>query len=251
MILTLVSGGKIGMSADQQTAAVVTIGVACNIVTWVFKTFFTSTVHAASLPAAPAAGASTTLKVIAFFAIMLLSLAFAPSTAHAQIKKPALTGNPIEDIKTDLNGGTQPAAITLTGDPKKDAVALWKKIVAASKDDISYAIKMATAANTGAPAGITTGAGMRLSCLNAIQALNQQANGLNLVGTDGKPITRPDPALFTDAETLAEVIDAVQPGGPLWTSCSGAAQLAGTNVMAFINALITGAAGLAVLSPIK
>jgi len=50
MILTLVSGGKVGMDADQQTAAVVTIGVACNIATWVMKTFFTARVHPTSLP---------------------------------------------------------------------------------------------------------------------------------------------------------------------------------------------------------
>jgi hypothetical protein len=50
MILTLVSGGKVGMDADQQTSAVVTIGVACNIATWIFKTFFTARVHPTSLP---------------------------------------------------------------------------------------------------------------------------------------------------------------------------------------------------------
>jgi len=50
MILTLVSGGKVGMDADQQTAAVVTIGVACNIATWILKTFFTARVHPTSLP---------------------------------------------------------------------------------------------------------------------------------------------------------------------------------------------------------
>lgn len=50
MILTLVSGGKIGMSGDQQAAAVVTIGVVTNVVTWVIKTWFTPTVTAASLP---------------------------------------------------------------------------------------------------------------------------------------------------------------------------------------------------------
>jgi hypothetical protein len=49
MILTLVSGGKVGMDADQQTAAVVTIGVACNVATWIMKTFFTASVHPASL----------------------------------------------------------------------------------------------------------------------------------------------------------------------------------------------------------
>ena len=50
MILTLVSGGKIGMDADQQTAVVVTIGVGCNIATWIMKTFFTARVHPTSLP---------------------------------------------------------------------------------------------------------------------------------------------------------------------------------------------------------
>jgi hypothetical protein len=50
MILTLVSGGKLGMDADQQTAAVVTIGVVCNITTWIMKTYFTTSVHPTSLP---------------------------------------------------------------------------------------------------------------------------------------------------------------------------------------------------------
>jgi hypothetical protein len=49
MILTLCSGGKVGMDADQQTAAVVTIGVVCNIATWIMKTFFTARVHPQSL----------------------------------------------------------------------------------------------------------------------------------------------------------------------------------------------------------
>ena len=49
MILTLISGGKVGMDADQQAAAVVTIGVGCNIATWIMKTFFTASVHPASL----------------------------------------------------------------------------------------------------------------------------------------------------------------------------------------------------------
>jgi hypothetical protein len=50
MILTFVSGGKVGMDADQQAAAVVTIGVACNVATWIMKTFFTARVHPTSLP---------------------------------------------------------------------------------------------------------------------------------------------------------------------------------------------------------
>lgn len=50
MVLTLVTGGKVGMTADQQAAAVTTIGVLCNIATWVLKTWFTPHVNAASLP---------------------------------------------------------------------------------------------------------------------------------------------------------------------------------------------------------
>lgn len=50
MVLTFVSGGAIGLTADQQAALVVVIGVIGNVVTWVMKTFFTNTVQASSLP---------------------------------------------------------------------------------------------------------------------------------------------------------------------------------------------------------
>lgn len=49
MVLTLISGGKLNLSADQQTAIVVTIGVAGDIVTYVIKTWFTPTVTPASV----------------------------------------------------------------------------------------------------------------------------------------------------------------------------------------------------------
>ena len=193
------------------------------------------------------------------FILIAMALAIAP--AHAQIKKPAITGNPLEDIKTDLNqanpsGATSAVApglpnLLIGGQTKDQMVQLWQGIQKASGADLTYAIAMATNANKAAPAGVTTGAGMRLACLTAIQTLNGQIGGTGLVDAKGAPLTRPDPALFADAETFAEVIDAVQPGGPLWTSCSGAAQLAGTNTVTFVNALISGAAGLAVLAPIK
>jgi hypothetical protein len=185
------------------------------------------------------------------FALTLVCLLLAASPAAAQLKAPAVTGNPIKDIQTDISNarGTSSGAPALTGNIQKDIVALWQKIQAASALDITYAIAMAKNANAASPAGVTTGAGMRLQCLTAIQTLNQQANGQNLKNADGTLLPRPDPALFTDAETLAEVIDAIQPGGPLWTSCSGAAQLAATNTVTFINTLVSGAAGLAILAP--
>src|SRR5579864_8400432 len=190
------------------------------------------------------------------FALALTCLLLASWPVHAQdqvaqLRAPAVTGNLKKDIQTDLSGG--PTATggggALTGNVQKDIISLWKKLQTASALDITYAIAMAKNANASTPTGITTGAGMRLQCLLAIQTLNQQANGDNVKDSSGTVIPRPDPALFTDAETLAEVIDAVQPGGPLWTSCSGAAQLAATNTVAFINALVSGAAGLALLAP--
>jgi len=49
MLLTLISGGKLNLTADQQVGIVVTIGVAGDIITWVTKTWFTPTVTPASM----------------------------------------------------------------------------------------------------------------------------------------------------------------------------------------------------------
>ena len=49
MVLTLVSGGKLNLTADQQAAMIVTIGVVGDAATWVIKTWFTPTVTPASV----------------------------------------------------------------------------------------------------------------------------------------------------------------------------------------------------------
>ena len=49
MILTFISGGKMDLTADQQAALVMSIGVLGNIVTWIIKTWFTPTVTPASV----------------------------------------------------------------------------------------------------------------------------------------------------------------------------------------------------------
>lgn len=49
MVLTLFSGGTLNLTADQQTAIIVTIGVVGDIATWVIKTWFTPTVTPASV----------------------------------------------------------------------------------------------------------------------------------------------------------------------------------------------------------
>ena len=49
MLVTLFTGGKFNIDADQQAAIVVTIGVVGNLATWVMKTWFTPTVTPASV----------------------------------------------------------------------------------------------------------------------------------------------------------------------------------------------------------
>ncbi len=217
------------------------------------KTVAAAVTTAQALPT----GAAVT-KALAIFAVLLASLIFTmPAFAQLAPLRPLkpLTGDIAKDIGTSSPNGDAVAPglpnLLVGGQTKNDLIKLWQSIQKASTADLTYAIAMATLANAQAPKGITTGAAMRLSCLTAIQTLNGQigGNGLMDTSTPPKPMVRPDPALFTDAETFAEVIDAVQPGGPLWTSCAGAAQLAATSTVAFVNALVSGAAGLALLAP--
>lgn len=168
--------------------------------------------------------------------IVALALCFAGSAfAQNPIKLKPLTGNLGDDL-----GITQAKPKMITGNVEKDLQGLWDKIVASSIADLNYAAAMAKSANTQT-------SGIRLQCINAIIVLNQQASGANLKNADGTPMVKPDPHVFTDVESLAEVIDNLSPQGPLFVNCAGAAQLAKTNVLTFVNAVITGAAGFAAM----
>ncbi len=162
--------------------------------------------------------------------------------APAAQQGPVFTGDLPSDIKNKFQGDPS-TGIQLTGNLKKDAVALWDKIQAAALVDLQYASALAAAANT-------NGGAIRKQCWDAIIIVNQQANGVGLKNPDGSPMTKPDPHLFTDVETAAEVLDNLSPQGKLFTSCAGAAQLAQANVIQFISAAIAGVAGMAKLAPI-
>jgi hypothetical protein len=182
-----------------------------------------------------------------------LALLFMASPAMAQLKKPAVTGNVIEDIKADIG---KPAAPALTGNvmndvktavdgvgkgpAEADMKAIVKRIQDLGRADLNYAILKATAANT-------NGSKVRLQCLTAILAAKDAAEGTSLKDASGAVVPRPDPAIVTTMEDTAELVDALSPQGPLFTSCAGAAQLAKTNALAVVNAIVTGAAGLAAL----
>lgn len=183
-------------------------------------------------------------KICAILIMGMFLFRFDPAMAQTRkLAVPALTGDIKKDAETDAqNLGLIPKSLQVkpTGNIAADLQALWDKIISANNDDLAYASKLAAAANTQT-------SGIRKQCWDAIVALNSQANGLNLKNPDGTKMVRPDPHLFTDVETLAEVIDNLSPQGPLFVSCAGAAQLAKTNVLTFINAAVTGAAGIAAM----
>lgn len=174
-------------------------------------------------------------KVVGAILIAFMLSAFAfPSDARAQGKLKL----PIDPLH--LNQQTAPGTI----DAGLDPLTLIKKIMAAAAPDLAYANALATSAKTST-------SGIRLQCIVAIQTLNAQATGANLMQADGKTplVEPPEPHVFTDLEQIAEGIDSLSPTGPLFTSCAGAAALAGMNVMAFINALVTGTAAAALVVP--
>ena len=193
--------------------------------------------------------------------VLALMLSSSISPAFAQSKKPFVpTGDLVKDIQT--SGTTQlsgPQSVTtsaekpclfpldplklcgtLTGNPENDMQAIVKRIQAVGRDDMNYAILKAKAANTLA-------ANVRLQCLQAILAAKDAAEGVTIKDASGNVIPRPDPAIVTGIEDVAELIDALSPQGPLMTSCAGAAQLVKTNTLAMVNAIVTGAAGIAAL----
>jgi hypothetical protein len=161
-------------------------------------------------------------------ALAILCLALASWPAHAQIKKPVVTGNPIEDLKADF--AQTPGASSVPS-----PAALWQQIV--NKDlpaDLTYAKALADNATT-------PNSKLRSTCYAALITANQQANGLNLKNADGSPMTMPDPALISKAEQAMELIDNLQPTSPVVSSCAPAANALKIGVLQFISAVTTGA----------
>lgn len=206
---------------------------------------------AVDTPAKSASVQSVVAKaLIAAFALSFLLAGHSAMAQPARVKKPVesgpvFTGDLGADIKNNFKGdpNNPTAGIKLTGNLKTDALAVWKQIQSASHTDLAYASLMAGAAGTPASK-------IRKQCWDAIIAVNEQSNGNNLKNPDGSAATKPDPSMFTDIETAAEIIDNLSPQGQLYTSCSGAAQLFQANVIQFISAAVTGVTGLAKLAPI-
>jgi hypothetical protein len=170
-----------------------------------------------------------------FIAILSLLVIISSPAAYAQKKQ---TTVPCVDLLHLIPLGCTPA---INGSVQPSQLDIWKQIATISAVDLAYAKAMADVAATGTSAN-------RSRCLAQIIVLNNIATGAGIKNPDGTPMAPPvSPHVFTDFEQLAEVVDALAPSGPLFQNCAAAAETAKLSVLQLVNAIIGGAAGLAVM----
>jgi hypothetical protein len=193
------------------------------------------------IDAAPGAGAAVAAIAKAASVVLLaimLSAMFVPSAFAAA--KPAAPIAAAVPSKCALIFDPLKLCGVLTGNVQTDVQRVVARIAAVNKADLNYA--MAKAKSAGTPASK-----IRLQCVQAISDASDQLNGVSLKNPDGTDMVRPDPALVTGIEDVAELIDNLSPQGVLLTSCAGAAKMLGMNALAAVNAIVTGTASFALL----
>ena len=184
--------------------------------------------------------AKTVMVLIGSVALVLALMAGSPSRAETPAPRPRPTtdnaGLPVKlcDPLNLLPGCRVPG----TGKTLPDLAIedLWDKIANASIPDLDYASALAKSLGT-------SGGKVRAACYDAILAAARSSQGAAVSGVN--PPT--GATLFTEAEKFVEVLDNLQPSGPIFIGCAAAAQMLSANTLTFINALIGGAAGLAAL----
>jgi hypothetical protein len=189
-------------------------------------------------------------KVVAFFAVLLTGLllfggdARAQTTTRQTTPRPAVA-EPQPDQSTPcpfpidplhLCGKLPNAANTNSEENLKAVVARLK---AAGSNDLNYALAKANHAATNTSK-------VRAQCIQGIIDAKNSFDG-DVKDASGAVIPRPDPAFVTTVEDVAELVDNLSPQGPLVTACAGTAQMFKLKVLELINALVTGAAGIALL----
>jgi hypothetical protein len=165
--------------------------------------------------------ATAKAAAVVLCAIMLSAMLTQTASAAAKPAAPAAVATP---SKCALIFDPLKLCGVLTGNIQTDVPRVVKRIAAINKADLNYAMAKARAAGT--PAGKT-----RLQCIQAISDANDQLNGVNLKNPDGTDMVRPDPALVTGIEDVAELVDNLSPQGVLLTSCAGAANMLGMNAL--------------------
>ena len=182
---------------------------------------------------------SASLGPLVKMIVLAILAAFLVTSAHAQPNRlpppRPMAATPCVDILQLIPPGCSAPASS------SSQLSLWSKIVALSSPDLMYAKALADTVNTPA-------ARNRSACLQAIIDLNAQSTGAGLKDANGNPLVMPPvPHVLTDFEQLAQIVEAIAPTGPLFQGCAAAAQSVGMNVLVFVQAIIGGATGLAVL----
>lgn len=161
--------------------------------------------------------------------LVVLILLLAPSLAIAQGK--LRLPDPLKTV-AELGGAIPKPAAT----PDE----LWKKIHAASANDLKYA--KALADSVGSP-----GAKLRSACYGAWITTIEQAQGIGLKDANGNALTQPEPHVFSSFEQLAEVAETLQPTGPLMAACAPAWTALKLSATQFFTMAVSGAVGLSAL----
>lgn len=203
------------------------------VVGWCTLLGFIGNVVMTALAGVSSKQAGPLIKPAAVVAIAVIGLFAFAGDAHAQLRKPQVTGDVVADAKANL-GIAHPAA-RLTGSPVNDLLgALDAKLL----PDLQYAQKLASA----------SGSKVTAPCYQAwidIILTRQKA----LTDEQGNALPLPDPHLVSDFEKMVELRNALQPDSDFMLKCSPVASMVKKDIIGFIGVVISGGAGLATLVP--
>jgi hypothetical protein len=165
---------------------------------------------------------------LAIVVLLAAGLALALVTsASAQAPRPKPTGNPIVDIGSAIKGGQQQVAAA-RNESTEDLVAKLGKL---ALPDFEFALAMSKATNN----VVST------PCWQAwVDLLTAQQKPL--LGTDGQPLTEPDPHLATSVEKISELLGALRPDSTLSTGCAALAAAGGKDAAMLIQGILSGSA---------
>lgn len=175
------------------------------------------------------------IRIVAVLILVVIAIPAMAQTREARVTLPAPQQPFSKPLICDPLKLLPGCAVSTPGGGSLNIDDIVKNIQAAIAPDLAYAKALADAA-------ATPGSKLRSQCLNAIITTQQQLSGSTLKNPDGTPMTPPEPDVITKLEQGAEIIDALQPTGPLISGCAAAANAAGQNVLAIVNSFVTGVA---------
>lgn len=165
------------------------------------------------------------LAIVILLATGFVLLLAVSASAQAPRRQP--TGNPIVDIGNAIKGEQQQSTAA-KNESTEDLVAKLGKL---ALPDFEFALAMSKATNN----VVST------PCWQAwVDLLSAQQKPL--LGTDGQPLTEPDPHLATSVEKISELLGALRPDSTLSTGCAALAAAAGKDAATLIQGILSGGA---------